>query len=68
MNTDTQWEYKTVTFQADTGVFSNRLDPVALNQRLNELGEQRWELVSIFSTSYYGSSRVVIAVFKRPAK
>ncbi|NMA85976.1 MAG: DUF4177 domain-containing protein [Tissierellia bacterium] len=36
------------------------------NSKLNELGEQGWELVSCISTNAgYGITREIIAVFKR---
>jgi hypothetical protein len=61
-----KWEYKTVMFPA-TGLFlGGRIDPQILTDRLNQLGSQRWELVSIFDTNMsQGQTRDVFAVLKR---
>ena len=60
-----QWEYKSL--KMDTGGFlGGKLDIDAFDVRLNELGEQGWELVGAFDTNQsHGASRDVIAVFKR---
>jgi hypothetical protein len=61
------WEYKTVVFPASGGFLGGRVDAALLNARMNELGEQRWELVSALSTNQgYGWSRNIVAMFKRP--
>jgi hypothetical protein len=61
-----KWEYRTLKF-ATTGVWiGGNLDTDMFNQKLNELGEEDWELVSIFDTNYgQGTTRDVVAVFKR---
>jgi len=42
------------------------LDSNAFSQRLNDRGEEGWELVSIFDTHLHnGNTRDVVAVFKR---
>jgi hypothetical protein len=62
-----KWEYKTLMFPA-TGFFvGGKIDPQLMTDRLNQLGGQRWELVSIFDTNYgQGATRDVFAVLKRP--
>jgi len=42
------------------------LNTDTFNQKLNDLGEEGWELVSIFDTNHsQGATRDVVAVFKR---
>ncbi len=61
-----QWEYKTIDFKTK-GVLGGLLDLRDFNDALNEYGENGWELVNCFDTNQsYGSSRTVVAVFKRP--
>ncbi len=46
-----------------------KLDGKRFTDRLNELGEQNWELVSVFDTNFLqGGTRDVVAVLKRPLK
>ena len=43
------------------------LDAQKFNDHLNRLGQQDWELVSVFDTNMgYGQTRDVVAVLKRP--
>jgi hypothetical protein len=66
--TNTRWEYMTVVLRAG-GFFAGggQIDPQALTDRLNVLGEDGWELVSVFDTNRAsGETRVVVAVLKRP--
>ncbi len=61
-----KWEYQTLTFEA-VGFWSGggKLDTQMLNDQLNELGAQGWELVSIFDTTKLeGQTRQVYAVLK----
>jgi len=61
-----QWEYRTVKFPASGGFLGGRIDTASFNSRLNELGEQGWELMSAFATNQgYGWSREILAVLKR---
>jgi len=63
-----QWEYKTVMIKA-TGWFSGgKVDVNVLDERLNALGQDGWELTSGFDTNkLYGETRDVVLIFKRPA-
>ncbi|MDB6029227.1 MAG: hypothetical protein JWM68_5450, partial [Verrucomicrobiales bacterium] len=45
-----KWEYYTVLFEA-SGWFGGELDGQKFNDRLNRLGEDGWELVSVFDTN-----------------
>ena len=60
-----KWEYKTIKF-ATKGLSGGKLDEQKLDDFMNQLGEQGWELVSAFDTNQaYGATRDVVAVFKR---
>jgi hypothetical protein len=61
------WEYKTVKISAQGWFLGGKLDEVAFDRLLNELGAKGWELVSVLATAReYGASRDIAAVFKRP--
>ncbi len=61
-----QWEYKTVKLGAK-GWLGGDLDVTEFTTMLNDLVRDRWELVSAFDTNQgHGSTRDVVAVFKRP--
>jgi Domain of unknown function (DUF4177) len=61
-----KWEYKTIKVPARGGFLGGKFNELNLDARLNELGEQRWELVAAFSTHKgYGQSRDIVAIFKR---
>jgi hypothetical protein len=61
-----QWEYRTLRL-ATGGFLGGKLDEDAFDGKLNELGQQGWELVAAFDTSQgSGQTRDVVAVFKRP--
>jgi hypothetical protein len=63
-----QWQYMSVMFTAGGFWLGGKLDGELFNAKLNELGEQGWELVSVFDTSMAeGRTRDIVAVFKRPA-
>ncbi|WP_159559099.1 DUF4177 domain-containing protein [Alcanivorax sp. S71-1-4] len=61
-----RWEYKTIKL-ATTGWFAGgNLDEGKLDEYMNLLGRDGWELVSAFDTSQaYGASRNIVAIFKR---
>jgi hypothetical protein len=60
-----RWEYRTVKMPAK-GVFGGKIDENELDVRLNELGEQGWELVCAFDTNQVeGATRDILAIFKR---
>ena len=68
--TQLRWEYTTLGLGAGgylTG--GGQIDLQALTDRLNALGDDGWELVSVFDTSRTsGQTRVVVAVLKRPVQ
>lgn len=62
-----QWEYMTLVFAATGFILGGKLDAKKLTNRLNELGEEGWELVSVFDTNMAdGQTRDVYAILKRP--
>ncbi len=61
-----KWEYRTVKASATGGFLGGKFNQEALEARLNELGEQQWEVVAAFVTHQgYGQSRDIVAIFKR---
>lgn len=59
------WEYKTITFskrQFLTG------DPSIkeLTDKLNQQGDQGWELVNVLPPTALSGARSFVAIFKRP--
>lgn len=62
----THWEYKTLEFEAKGFWVGGIVDTDLLNDELNKVGADGWELVSMVNTNQYqGASRKIIAVFKR---
>jgi len=63
-----KWEYKTLKLRA-TGLLGGKVDESQLDAMMNDLGCDGWELVAAFDTSEaYGSTRDVVAIFKRPTE
>ncbi|HKB02455.1 MAG TPA: DUF4177 domain-containing protein [Gemmataceae bacterium] len=64
-----KWEYLTVKFAASGFFLGGKLDGDTFNAKLNELGQEGWELVSVFDTNMSrGQTRDVVAVLKRPLR
>lgn len=64
----TKWEYKTIKVMTG-GFMGGKLDESELEHELNHYGQDGWEVVSCFDTSYgQGTTREVIVVFKRPVE
>ena len=59
-----KWEYKTIKLVTDEFA-GHKLDENELDEHMNRLGEQGWELVSAFDTNQ-GNGEFMVAVFKRP--
>lgn len=61
-----RWEYMTLVFAAKGIVLGGKFDARQLNLRLNELGNEGWELVSVFDTNMLdGGTRDIYAILKR---
>ena len=62
-----KWEYMTAFFEAQGWLQGGKLDGQKFTDRINQLGQEGWELVSVFDTNYQGgATRDVVAVLKRP--
>lgn len=62
-----RFDYQTVMFDTRDWLGSGTLDGQAFTDRLNALGDEGWELVSVFDTNRReGVTDTVVAVFKRP--
>jgi Domain of unknown function (DUF4177) len=60
------WEHKTIKVNTK-GFNGGILDIDIFDEELNVLGSEGWELVTALNTNQSsGSSREVIAIFKRP--
>ena len=61
-----RWEYFTFKIEAGGWFLGGILNEGVLSERLNELGGEGWELVSVFDTNMHeGASREIVAVLKR---
>lgn len=62
------WEYHVIKLKTESGFFSGtEFDSDSLAEKLNEMGRQGWELVSIFGIEKVdGGSKYINAVLKRP--
>ncbi len=60
-----QFEYKLLKYDAK-GLLGGKVDLPQMNAEFDQLGQEGWELVSVFDTnSAYGESRWIVATFKR---
>jgi hypothetical protein len=68
-NPTMKWEYMTLLLPATGIVLGGKIDGQKFTDRLNQLGSEGWELVSVFDTNMIeGKTRDVIAVLKRPVQ
>lgn len=69
-NVNGVWEYKTVSFNTNLGVWGRvEFKKSQFNLMLNEQGQEGWELVSTTGLhELHGRTTEVIVVFKRPAR
>lgn len=62
----TRWEYRTYKFEP-SGWAGGKVDELALERTLNDLGLQAWEVTGVIETnSGYGQSKHVVILLKRP--
>lgn len=63
------WEYTTLKVVAKDGFLAGTLDQTLFDSRLNQLGKDGWELVSVFDTSVIkDATGEIVAVLKRPRR
>lgn len=61
-----KWEYKTVKIPATGWVIGGEIDERALDDEMNRLGADGWEMVlSTHTNQMLGASRNVLVMFKR---
>jgi hypothetical protein len=61
-----KWEYKTITVDTH-GFLGGKVDIREVDESLNKLGWEGWELVAAFDTSQSaGETRHMVFVLKRP--
>ena len=64
-----KWEYMTLMLPATGLILGGKIDGQKLTDRLNQLGGEDWELVSVFDTNMIeGKTRDVVAVLKRSVR
>ncbi|HML74900.1 MAG TPA: DUF4177 domain-containing protein [Anaerohalosphaeraceae bacterium] len=60
------WEYKTIKLAA-TGWVGGKIDELRLDQMMNDLGQQGWELAAALDTNETsGNTKDIVVIFKRP--
>ncbi len=60
-----KWEYKTLKMEAG-GFMGGKFDSKTLNNQMNELGRDGWELVTGFDTNMgQGATRDIVLIFKK---
>ena len=63
-----QWEYKTIKLSTK-GFLGGKFDEAALDEVMNQLGSEGWELVTGFDTNQRpGETRDIVVIFKRSKK
>ncbi len=61
-----KWEYKTVTMNTH-GLFGGKVDAGEVDEALNKLGWEGWEMIAAFDTNQHqGGTRHMVFIFKRP--
>ncbi len=59
-----QWEYKTISYKK-SAFLSGSIEVTELESILNELGRDRWELVSVAPNAHLGHQRGLVVILKR---
>jgi hypothetical protein len=59
-----RWEYKTLSFKKRS-FFSGAIKAEELNQQLDALGREGWELVSVCPNFTLGAPTGIVAILKR---
>ena len=62
-----RWEYRTLLWNARKGLLGGKIDREQLDDQLNVLGQEGWELVSSSATTREGgSTQDIVLILKRP--
>jgi Domain of unknown function (DUF4177) len=62
----TKFEYKVIEIKSNS-IWSAEITPEVIEQKINEMGQDGWELVSTLSKAMTGSINGITCIFKRPA-
>ena len=63
-----KYEYKVVKTQ-ESGFWNPKLDIDTMENELNKLGSEGWELISVADTNYYeGATKEIVLFFKRESR
>ncbi|PKM95632.1 MAG: DUF4177 domain-containing protein [Firmicutes bacterium HGW-Firmicutes-1] len=61
-----RWIYKVIEFDPKKSFMGGKVDCNNIEQRLNELGRQGWEVISNFTTNEgYGNTKKLVYTLKR---
>ena len=61
------WEYRTIKLAAERSFVGGEVDVTKLDQMMNDVGQDGWELVAAFGTNQgYGQTKDAVLIFKRP--
>lgn len=63
----TKWEYKVVSFET-FGLLGGLIETKEIEETLNDLGKEGWELISAYATVGGSSSRRAIYNLKRASQ
>jgi Domain of unknown function (DUF4177) len=64
--TTMRWEYKTIRIKAK-GFLGGKIDEAQLDDMMNDLGRDGWELAAALDTTkYQGATQDVVVIFKKP--
>lgn len=60
------WNYKAIEFDPKKSFMGGKVDCQTIENRLNELGRQGWEVVSSFTTNEgYGNTKKIVYTLKK---
>ncbi len=61
-----KWKYKVLEFNPTRSLMAARIDKKSIEDELNELGKQGWEVVSGFTTADgHGNTKKIVYTLKR---
>ena len=61
-----KWEYKTIKLNTSKYILASVFEEGKLDQIMNQMGAEGWELVTAFDTNVgSGQTKDIVAIFKR---